>query len=117
VPEVELALFRIAQEALTNCGKYAEANCVSVSLTFDCGAATLVVEDDGRGFDPGQIPGPSREGRLGLYGMHERIALLGGELSIATAPGQGTRITATIPLTGRSAGHAPAHVDEDAGEE
>jgi signal transduction histidine kinase len=117
VPEVELALFRIAQEALTNCGKYAEANRVSVSLTFDCGAATLVVEDDGRGFDPGQIPGPSREGRLGLYGMHERIALLGGELSIATAPGQGTRITATIPLTGRPAGHAPAHVDEDAGEE
>jgi signal transduction histidine kinase len=114
-PEVELVLFRVAQEALTNCGKHAEATRVSVSLAFAAGTARLVVEDDGKGFDPVQVPGPSHQGRLGLYGMHERIALLGGTLSVESAPGQGTRIIAEVPLATRS-GRTPPPAPRTSGE-
>ncbi|MGI8825125.1 MAG: sensor histidine kinase [Chloroflexota bacterium] len=96
--EVEVALFRIAQEALINSCKHAIANQACLGLSVRRGAIRLVVEDDGRGFDPGSVPAPTREGRLGLYGMHERAALLGGRLSIAAAPGGGTRVEVVLPL-------------------
>jgi two-component system sensor histidine kinase UhpB len=108
-PEVELVLFRIAQEALTNCGKHAQATRVDVSLRFAGGTAQLVIEDNGKGFDPQQVPGPTRQGRLGLYGMHERIGLLGGTLTVDAFPGRGTRISAEIPLVGRVAARADVH--------
>ncbi|HZU11834.1 MAG TPA: PAS domain S-box protein [Chloroflexota bacterium] len=98
-PEEEVALFRIAQEALTNCGKHAHASEVHLSLSVSGSAAQLVVEDDGAGFNPVNVPAPSRQGRLGLYGMRERAGLLGGALEITTAPQSGTRIVATIPRT------------------
>jgi PAS domain S-box-containing protein len=97
--EVEVALFRIAQEALSNSGKHAEAHTVQVSLSFPDSIVKLAVQDDGRGFDLERVPGPTREGRLGLYGMRERANLLGGTLRIAADSGQGTRIVAEIPLT------------------
>lgn len=96
--EIEIALFRIAQEALTNSGKHAAAQNVRLSLCFTPAAARLVVEDDGRGFDRDHVPDPTRDGRLGLYGMHERASLLGGQVQIISAPGKGTRTSVEIPL-------------------
>ncbi len=101
--EIELALFRITQEALTNSGKYAEANHTGVQLSFPDGTAKLVVEDDGTGFEPATRRGPTRQGGLGLYGMHERAELVGGILEVESAPGQGTRVTAIIPVAAEPA--------------
>jgi PAS domain S-box-containing protein len=102
-PEVELALFRIAQEALTNTGKYAEASGANVSLTFPDGTARLVVQDNGKGFDVKDVHGPSRQGGLGLYGIQERADLLSGTLDINSKPGKGTRVTVIVPLNGDGA--------------
>ena len=101
--EIELVLFRITQEALTNSGKYAEANHTGVQLSFPDGTAKLVVEDDGKGFEPATRRGPTRQGGLGLYGMHERAELVGGILEVESAPGQGTRVTAIIPVAAEPA--------------
>jgi PAS domain S-box-containing protein len=101
-PQIEVALFRIAQEALTNIGKYAGAKSVFVGLTFPDSSAELVVRDDGVGFDLDNVPGPTREGGLGLYGMRERAELLGGSLTIDTAPGRGTTITVVAPTETQS---------------
>jgi signal transduction histidine kinase len=97
-PEAELALFRVTQEALTNSGKYAQATETGVTLEGQDGHVMLTVTDNGRGFDPAALRGPSRQGGLGLYGMRERIELLGGRFSIDAEPGRGTRVTAEIPL-------------------
>jgi len=96
--EMQVALFRIAQEALTNCGKHASAGSVRLALSFPSDRARLTVEDDGRGFRPDRVRQPSREGRLGLYGMRERAALLGGTLDVISQPGRGTSIVAEVPL-------------------
>jgi two-component system sensor histidine kinase NreB len=97
--DVEIALFRVAQEALMNAGKYAGAREVRVSLALAEGGVRLGVEDDGVGFDPEGLPGPTREGGMGLYGMREWAALLGGHLTIEASPGRGTRITLQAPLS------------------
>jgi signal transduction histidine kinase len=97
--EVELALFRIAQEALTNSGKYAEASHIRLSLSFPDGTARLVIEDNGKGFDPERLAGPSRRGGLGLYGMQERADLLGATFELDSAPGKGTRVTVVAPIS------------------
>lgn len=95
---VELALFRVVQEALTNVARYAHASTVSVTLGYHLGALVLEVADDGIGFDPGAIGKGERRG-LGLVGMRERMALAGGDLTIDTQPGRGTRIVARVPLS------------------
>ena len=95
--EVALTLYRIAQEALTNIGKHAQPSRVSVTAHIRGDWLRLTVEDDGRGFDAGIAPG-SRH--LGLAGMKERLALVGGELSIETARGKGTTVYADVPLAG-----------------
>ena len=91
--EVETALYRIVQEALTNVVKHAQATAVSIVLTPKTGAVTALIEDDGRGF----TPDGSGEG-LGLLGMGERLALFGGRLKIESRPGAGTAIVAEVPL-------------------
>jgi len=96
--EVKMALFRIAQEALQNSVKHSGATSATIVLEFAGGMVRLVIADDGKGFDLGRVPAPTREGRLGLYGMHERAELLGGTLTIKTAPGQGTRVEVEIPV-------------------
>jgi signal transduction histidine kinase len=106
-PELELGLFRIAQEALTNSGKYAQADSTRLQLSFPDGTAQLVVKDNGRGFDPDRLAGPTRQGGLGLYGMRERAALLGATLEIDSAPGQGTRVRVRAPLTREERGSRP----------
>jgi signal transduction histidine kinase len=92
--EVETTLYRICQEALTNVAKHANARRVTVLLVRRDGAASAIVEDDGQGFSPGTV----REDALGLAGMRERLALLGGRLEIETAPGAGTTLVAEVPL-------------------
>jgi signal transduction histidine kinase len=92
--EIETALYRIVQEALTNVIKHADARTVSVVLTRQGDRVAVVIEDDGRGFDPKAEPG---EG-LGLLGMRERIALVGGRLSVESAAGRGTTIAVEVPL-------------------
>jgi signal transduction histidine kinase len=92
--EIETALYRIVQEALTNVVKHANAKRVSVVLTRQGDRVAVVIEDDGRGFDPASQPG---EG-LGLMGMRERIALVDGRLSIESGAGRGTTIAVEVPL-------------------
>jgi signal transduction histidine kinase len=91
--ELETTLYRIVQEALTNVAKHAGAKSVSVTLTRKDSSIVAVVEDDGRGFDPGAV---GSEG-LGLVGMRERAALLGGRIRIEAAPGSGTTLVAEVP--------------------
>ena len=93
--EVETALYRIVQEAFTNVLKHASASRVSVQLTREAGSVTLVVHDDGKGFDPANV----RAGSLGLVGMRERVGLLGGHLTIESSEDAGTMLKAEVPIT------------------
>ena len=100
----ETALFRVAQEALTNIRKHAGKTRVAVSLTQDGRSVRLEVRDWGRGLVAGRLEEPSRPGeRVGLLGMRERIALLGGQWAIDSPPGGGARVMADVPLAERSA--------------
>ena len=92
--EAETALYRIVQEALTNVIKHANARTVSVVLTRKGESVAVVIEDDGRGFDPEATPDKG----LGLLGMRERIALVGGRLSIESRPEHGTTVAVEVPL-------------------
>lgn len=94
-PAVELACFRIAQEALTNTLRHAQANHVRVTLAADDGRIDLCVDDDGRGFDRGRGQG------LGLVTMRERARQLGGTLDIGPGAHGGTRVRACLPMDGR----------------
>ena len=99
--EVEITLFRVAQEALTNMRKHAATKWVSIDLRRQDGEVCLEVRDYGRGFDPASLAtlegGPGE--RVGFQGMRERVGMLGGELAIRSHPGAGTSVAATIPLT------------------
>jgi signal transduction histidine kinase len=97
--EANTALFRIVQEALSNVARHANADAVMIACTVRDGRITLEVEDDGVGFDVGAGSRPRDTGQgLGLLGMRERLALLGGELDIESEPGHGTRVIASLPL-------------------
>jgi PAS domain S-box-containing protein len=93
-PEIEITAYRIVQEALTNVARHAQVQEASVQLSLGSGSLRVVVEDRGAGFD---LRRPST-GTVGLAGMRERAAAVGGELTLAPAPGSGTRIVATLPL-------------------
>lgn len=94
-PEVETALYRVVQEALTNITKHAAAKLVSIVVERRSGDAIVVVEDDGVGFDTDvQVS----VGRLGLLGMRERVTLVGGSLQIEAAPKAGTLIRVCVPI-------------------
>jgi two-component system, NarL family, sensor histidine kinase DevS len=93
-PEVETALYRIVQEALTNVAKHAEATHVSIVVTRKASSVTAVIEDDGQGFGAG---GGTGEG-LGLVGMKERVGLLGGRLVLESTEGAGTTVVAEVPV-------------------
>jgi two-component system, NarL family, sensor histidine kinase UhpB len=92
-PDVELVVYRIAQESLTNALRHSGAGSATVALTADARTLTLRVGDDGRGM-PGQLPG----GTAGIAGMRERALLVGGRLSIESRPEQGTEVRLTIPI-------------------
>jgi len=93
--EVETALYRITQESLTNIARHAQARHVGVVLQSRGDVLSLVIEDDGRGFD---VDAAARGGRLGLVGMRERAEMLGGTVTIESSPGAGTTIFVEVPL-------------------
>ena len=96
-PHMELVLYRIVQEALTNVAKHAGASNVAARLTRRGRTLRMLIEDDGCGFDVEASTG-SRESGLGLFGMEERLALIGGTLRVESAVGRGTRVAAEVPL-------------------
>jgi signal transduction histidine kinase len=90
--EHKICVFRIVQEALNNVCRHANANSVKITVGTAGGRVLAMIEDDGRGFRPGQTKG------LGLIGMHERVAALGGTLEIHSEPGKGTQIEVRLPF-------------------
>ncbi len=93
-PDIETALYRIVQESLTNVVKHARASNVSVVLTRKYDSVSVVVEDDGVGFEPARQHGDG----IGLVGMRERVDLLGGRVTIESRPGAGATFVAEVPL-------------------
>jgi signal transduction histidine kinase len=99
--ELETALYRIVQEALTNATKHGHATRAVVEVHEDAGSVHLLVRDDGRGFDT-----QAQSTGFGLLGMRERVALLSGELRVSSSPDEGTTLSATIPVQRRDRGVA-----------
>ncbi len=93
-PTTETALYRIVQEGLTNIVKHAEATSVSIVVTNAGSSIRTVIEDNGKGFDESRV----REGALGIVGMRERVALLGGRLEVQGSPDAGTTVVAEFPI-------------------
>jgi len=97
--DVQLLLFRIAQEALSNIRKHAGASHVWITIEFGNHRIILTVKDNGKGFKvPERIEDLAGLGRLGLAGMHERARLIGGTLGLKSEPGQGTIVTVAVPI-------------------
>jgi signal transduction histidine kinase len=96
-PDSETVLYRVAQESLTNVRKHAHATSVNVSLRTVTGTVQLVVHDDGVGFELEEPAKLRDQGRFGLIGMQERVALAGGRLILRSAPGDGTTVEALLP--------------------
>jgi signal transduction histidine kinase len=94
-PATELVIYRLVQESITNISKYAQARKVWIGLSLEENAARVSVRDDGKGFDPLA----KRSSAYGLLGMRFRVRAAGGEFSLTSAPGKGTTISATLPLT------------------
>jgi signal transduction histidine kinase len=108
-PELETAVYRIVQEALTNVAKHAAAGSVILQVAQSDDRLDVLVSDDGEGFEPdaGHVG-------FGLTGMHERVELVGGELQIESTPGSGTRVMASVPCV--PAAGPESGLDEAAGE-
>ncbi len=97
-PAVDLTLYRIAQEALSNVARHSGADRVDVRVETTENLVTLTISDDGRGFVPSAQPSElAQAGHFGLMGMHERAQLVGAQLSIQSEPGKGARIEITLP--------------------
>lgn len=98
-PEIELALYRMVQEALNNVTRHAEASEALVQLSFRGDKLQVAVTDNGRGFEVPESPAElARAGHFGLLGLQERAELIGAQLAIESRPGQGTSVTVTVPL-------------------
>jgi two-component system sensor histidine kinase UhpB len=97
--ETEVALFRIVQEGLANVAKHAGATLARVELKRSPDGIELTVQDNGRGFDAEQVPGD----RLGLFGIQERVSLLGGTLDVDSGRGRGTRLLVRVPAAAEAA--------------
>jgi signal transduction histidine kinase len=97
-PGLETVLFRAAQEALTNIARHAHASQVTIELSHDAGGVRLIVTDNGVGFDVNAPPKYEPGSGLGLVGMRERVALVGGTLAVESESGCGTRIVIDLPV-------------------
>jgi PAS domain S-box-containing protein len=97
-PEIELTVFRIVQEVLSNIRRHSQASSVDMSLDFGADALTLVISDNGQGFDiPPRTSDLALSGKLGIIGMRERARLVGGTLIVQSEKGTGTKVTLRIP--------------------
>jgi PAS domain S-box-containing protein len=98
-PEIELACYRVAQEALTNAARHAQASQVRIELARSGHELVLLIRDNGIGFDMTTMLSRAAEGdSIGLLGMQERVTLTGGEMEVLSSPGQGTEIRVRFPL-------------------
>ncbi|HEX3032867.1 MAG TPA: sensor histidine kinase, partial [Bacillota bacterium] len=100
LPEVEIAIFRIVQEALQNIVRHAEADKVNIVLELNKDIIQILIKDNGRGIPDlprilNQLP---QQGKLGLAGMCERVELIGGEICLVTGQGVGTTINVRVPV-------------------
>jgi signal transduction histidine kinase len=107
-------LYRVAQEALTNVARHANAGLVRVNITKLRSVVCMEVHDDGRSFQADRALFPTKIKRLGLLGMRERVEMVGGSFSVDSAPGRGTTIRAQVP-TGKSRRRAAGRGIERAG--
>jgi signal transduction histidine kinase len=99
-PDLELTAFRIVQEALNNAIQHAQASQVEIVTRFEEPHLVLSVRDDGQGFEPPNLPDAlARQGHFGLMGIQERTLLYGGQLTISSAPGEGTEIVVRLPFS------------------
>ena len=97
--EVELVLFRIAQEALRNVWRHAQATKADITVQFDKDKARITITDNGKGFSlPQAIGDQAKDGKLGLAGMQERARLIDGTLTVQSQPGEGTSITVELTV-------------------
>ena len=95
---IEVTLYRIAQECMTNIIRHAEASDVSINLEQIGDSICMRIEDNGIGFDPHQIKAASGQRHLGIISMYERAAIVGGKLDVFSAPGHGTTILVSVPI-------------------
>lgn len=100
LPELEVTLFRVAQEALANVAKHAQARRVGLTLSYMDDVVVLDVRDDGRGFGPGARAGAG----FGLLAMEQRVRRVAGTFSVESAPGEGTAVSASVPAIAAEAG-------------
>jgi len=113
-PELELGLYRLAQEALSNVRRHAQARHASIKLIYGMDRIRLQVKDDGVGFSAPATPTELvKSGGLGLMGMHERARLFGGKAAITSEPGKGTTVSIIIPLDAARRPAGPPGVSED----
>jgi two-component system, NarL family, sensor histidine kinase DegS len=97
--EVELAMFRIAQETLNNIRKHAQASAVNITVQLTSNNLKMSITDNGKGFSTSRLTGDlAKEGKLGVLGMEERARLIGGNLQIKSEPGKGTTVIARAPI-------------------
>ncbi|HKO32959.1 MAG TPA: GAF domain-containing protein [Candidatus Limnocylindria bacterium] len=108
--DIEEAFYRVAQEALHNVVKHANANSARIELRRTGRKVRLTVEDDGIGFDPAEIA----RGHLGLIGMQQRAERIGADLEVGHRPGNGTRVRMTLPLAATESGGSPVLATEGA---
>jgi signal transduction histidine kinase len=87
----------VVQEALANVGKHAQATRVGITLSYMDDVVVLDVRDDGRGFTPSATPGPSAGFGFGLAAMEQRVRRVSGTLTVESAPGEGTALSASVP--------------------
>jgi PAS domain S-box-containing protein len=99
--EIEITVYRVVHEALTNVVRHAQARSVGMILERQSNRIRAIIEDDGVGFD---VEAARAAGRLGLLGMRERVEMLGGDFEIESEPGKGTTVFATVPCQPRPAG-------------
>ena len=97
--EMEIAVFRAVQEAISNVVRHAQAETVLIEVAVVGGVLEVDIEDDGVGFDLAEVGGPAASGRgLGILGMHERMELIGGIAKVTSSPDGGTRVTLRVPV-------------------
>ena len=112
--DIELAAYRIVQEALTNIARHAHATSCRVTLRRNHETLEVIVEDNGRGFNAGELERAPRRG-LGLLGVTERVTHLNGQISIRSGLGQGTKLTIALPCGCESHDSEDVAGSEDAG--
>ena len=112
-PDIELSAYRITQEAANNVVRHADARNLVITVVFADRELRIRVTDDGRGFDSGAVDAQLSAGHLGMPGMRERAALVGGRLTVSSQPGRGTVIEVIVPVVDRAAVVAPGVMQPD----